>query len=136
MPRNTAGRTALALGIIGMVTSLVVVGGLVGVAAIVFGIRGRSLARSGHATNPGMATAGIAAGVLSIFIAVAVVGTWTFFKRYGDDYQNYQECVNNARTSQDENTCRERFRDDVRRGADLGGTPSPSAPTGSGPTGR
>jgi hypothetical protein len=91
------------------------VGGLLGVAAIVFGVRGRSLARRGIATNPGVATVGMLAGVLALLTALAVVGgTWTFFERYGDDYQNFQDCRKNAHTAQEQQECSRRFDDAVR----------------------
>jgi hypothetical protein len=67
------------LGVIGLATSLLVVGGLFGIAAIAFGIRGRSLARRGWATNPGVATAGMAIGVLALLTAVTFgYNAWTF----------------------------------------------------------
>jgi hypothetical protein len=121
---------ALVSGVVGLLTSLVVVGGLFGIAALVFGVRGRSLARRGEATNPGVATAGLITGALALLTAIAVVGgTWAFVERYGDDYQKYQDCLRDARTSQDREACSERFGEDVRRRADLdGATPAPSTP--------
>lgn len=73
-PRNTLGVAALVLGILALLTSWTVVGGCVlGVGAIVLGVIARERARRGEATNGGLATAGIVAGVLGLLLSAALI---------------------------------------------------------------
>ncbi|AXE23222.1 hypothetical protein C0216_06930 [Streptomyces globosus] len=79
-PRNGFGVAALVLGIVAVVgcaLNFIAVG--LGVAAIVFGVLGRSRAARGEATNGGMALAGLILGVTgallgALMLAFAVAG--------------------------------------------------------------
>jgi hypothetical protein len=79
-PRNGAGRAALVCGLIALVCAIgfflvltVPVAILLGLAAIVLGIMGRSRVRRGIATNRGSATFGIVTGLLSLLILAGLV---------------------------------------------------------------
>jgi hypothetical protein len=72
--RNGLGVAALICGILAVLTSWTVVGGIaLGLAAIVLGAFGRGRARRGEADNGGTALAGIVLGVLGIVLSGAVI---------------------------------------------------------------
>ena len=94
--RNGLGTTALVLGVIAVVLSWTVVGGIIlGVLAVVFGIVGRGRAKRGEATNRKSATAGIVTGVVGIVLAGALIafGVSVLNSPAG---KNLQQCVKNA----------------------------------------
>ncbi|WP_198145390.1 hypothetical protein [Frankia sp. EAN1pec] len=114
VPGRRTGRISLTLGVVALVTSIAVVGGAVGIAAIVTGMRARAHARRGG-TGGGMGTAGLALGALSLLVAVTVAGgTWAFYERHGDDLHRYQECRREARSPQALDECSRRFSEALR----------------------
>ncbi|WP_083473834.1 hypothetical protein [Frankia sp. R43] len=113
-PGRRAGQVAVALGALALVTSLAVVGGVVGIAAIVVGMRARAEARRGGAGG-GAGTVGLALGALSLLIAFTIAsGMWVFYERHGDDLHQYQECRRVARSDAELEDCSRRFSDAVR----------------------
>lgn len=73
-PSNGMGITALVLGLIGLLSSLTIVLGIVlGLLAVVFGFIGRAKARRGEANNGGMALAGVLCGVGAIAVSTLLV---------------------------------------------------------------
>jgi hypothetical protein len=78
-PRNGYGLTALVLGIVGAVLSVMcffaVLGVPLGIAAIVFGIVGRRIARRGESTNPGQALAGLILGIVATVVSIGMLVT-------------------------------------------------------------
>lgn len=94
--RNGAGTAALVLGIIAIVLSWTVVGGIVlGILAVVFGIVGRGRASRGEATNRGSATAGIVTGVIGVVLAGALIA-FGFSVLNSPAGKNLQQCLKNA----------------------------------------
>ena len=83
------------LGILALLTGLFLVGGLLGIAAIVLGVLGRKRAARGEATNGGMAVAGIVLGVLGLLLsALAVFGAVSLFN--SSEFSNLTECLQSA----------------------------------------
>jgi len=75
-PRNGFGVAALVLGVLALVLSWTIIGGIVpGVLALIFGLLGLARAKRGEATNSGLSVAGAVIGV--------TVGYWVG-KRYGE----------------------------------------------------
>jgi hypothetical protein len=72
-PKNGLGLAALIVGIIGLLLSIFVVGGIFGIAAVILGFIGRGNAKRGEATNGGQALGGIITGGLAILISIIVV---------------------------------------------------------------
>jgi general secretion pathway protein G len=70
-PRNTLAVWALILGIAGLVLSVVVIGGLLGLVALVLGIL--AVIRPGR---KGMAVTGIVTGCLSLLVALVAMSFW------------------------------------------------------------
>lgn len=115
-PRNGVGTGALVLGIVGLLTSWSVVGGLLfGLGAVACGIIGRSRVKEGLANNAVVAGAGIALGALATVLAVVfvfvVIG---FYRQVG--FAEYTDCM--TRAGQDQNaqsTCVQEFRSRIEK---------------------
>jgi hypothetical protein len=115
--RNGLGVAALVLGILAVVTSITVVGGVVlGIAALVLGIVGRKRATRGEATNGGVALAGIITGVIGALLSIVLValGAAAFFGTGGSDLLS---CVKDANGNQTAiNQCNADFQQRVGNG--------------------
>jgi Domain of unknown function (DUF4190) len=73
-PRNGFGIAALVLGLLALVLSLTVIGGIVfGILALIFGLLGRARAKRGESTNGGLSVAGVVLGVIGALIAIGLV---------------------------------------------------------------
>lgn len=120
------GTTALVLGVLALVSCMTVLGGLVlGILAVVFGVRGRARARRAGAGNRGAATAGVALGAVSIGLAVAVLalGLYVFVQVGGPAYIR---CLNDAHGDRAGIArCRQDFVDRVDRQRPPSPVPSP-----------
>ncbi len=113
-PKNGLGVAALVLGILALVTSLSVIGGvLLGLLAIILGIVGRGRAKRGEANNGGMALAGIILGVLGLLISVALVAVGASFFT-SDTGRQLVQCLGAAGDDQAaQQQCRQGFGEDV-----------------------
>lgn len=95
-PKNGLGVAALVLGILALLTSFTVLGGvLFGLLAIVLGLVGRGRAKRGEATNGGMALAGVILGVLGLLISVALIALGASFLN-SDSGKELQDCIESA----------------------------------------
>src|SRR4051812_10782267 len=114
-PRNGLGTAALVLGIVaipGIFT--VVLGILLGLLALIFGIIGRKRYSRREATNGGAAMAGAILG------GVAPLGSINFLAPRGpvfphpkSDIQKPRGCLNNAQTQQQQQDCQDQFRNNI-----------------------
>lgn len=115
-PRNGLGTAALVLGILAVVTSWTVFGGVVlGILAIVFGIVGRGRARRGEATNKGSATAGLVLGAIGLLLSVAliVLGASVLNSSSG---KQLRACLSNAgQDASAQQSCRQQFEKSVSK---------------------
>ena len=94
--RNGPGTAALALGIIAVVLSWTVIGGIVlGILAVVFGFVGRGRVKRGEADNRRGANAGIITGIVAIILAGGLIalGVSVLNSPAG---KNLQACLKNA----------------------------------------
>lgn len=104
-PRNGMGTAALVLGILGFLGSFIVVGIILDLLAIVFGIIGRGRAKRLEASNGGAALAGLVLGVLGVLIAIVIGlllgGAIATFLRYGgaQSIQQLQDCLTQAQNA-------------------------------------
>lgn len=92
-PRNGFGIAALVLGLLALVLSWTIIGGIVlGLLALIFGLLGRARAKRGEATNGGLSVAGIVLGSLGLLIAIGIVafGVSIINSPAG---RNYQQCL-------------------------------------------
>ncbi|RUP27119.1 MAG: DUF4190 domain-containing protein [Mycolicibacterium sp.] len=115
-PRNGMGTAALVLGIVGLLTSWSVIGGLLfGLGAVACGVLGRGRVKQGLADNGVVAGAGIVLGALATVLAVVfvfvVIG---FYRQVG--FSDYTDCM--TRAGQDQNaqsTCVQDFRGRIEK---------------------
>lgn len=109
--RNGLGTAALVLGILALLLCWTVVGGVVfGLLALIFGAIGRARVKRGEATNGGPALAGVILGLLGVVLSVVlvVVGA-TFVFHHKKAINNLDNCLKNATTQQQKNTCNQQF---------------------------
>jgi uncharacterized protein DUF4190 len=95
-PRNGFGVAALVLGVLALLLSWTIIGGvLLGALALIFGVLGRRRAKRGEATNGGVSVAGIVLGIIGVVIAIALIafGLSLFNSPVGRDYQ---QCLQQA----------------------------------------
>src|SRR3954469_8670145 len=114
-PRNGMGTAALILGIVAIPGILtVVLGILLGLLALIFGIIGRKRYSRREATNGGAAMAGAILGgfALAVSIILVAVGA-TFFAKHKSDIEKLRDCINNAQTQQQRQACQDQFQRDV-----------------------
>ncbi|MDH6247826.1 DUF4190 domain-containing protein [Mycobacterium sp. OTB74] len=99
-PENGMGVAALIVGIIALLSSWTVIGGLaLGVLALIFGLIGHSKAKKGLADNGVMAVIGLVLGVLAAVISVVIiVYTVAIFNQLG--FSEYMDCSMKANGNQ------------------------------------
>jgi len=103
-PRNGMGVAALVFGILALLTCwwLPVVGGILGIVAIILGVIGRGRAKRMEATNKGMATTGLVLGILTLIVNIILsVALFLFGVAFlnlggGASIQQFQQCLSNA----------------------------------------
>lgn len=124
--RNGLGVAALVIGIIALVASFSVVGGvLFGLVAVILGLAGRARVRRGEATNGGVALTGIVIGVIAIIAGLAFTALWVgLFRQMGAG--DYFDCLQQAGQDRDKvQQCSEEFRQSVENQLTVTRTPPP-----------
>ena len=124
-PRNGLGIAALVLAIVALLSFWSVIGGVViGVAAIILGIVGRSRANRGEASNGGVAFAGIVLGAFAVVVSLAFIAVWVgmFDQMGGNDYLDCVAGAGSDRTAVE--GCANQLRDRVEE--QLSVTPTPT----------
>ena len=113
---NRLGVTALVLGLIGLVGSVLLIGALFGLLAVVVGVLALGRIRRREATNRPVAIAGIVLGVLSLVIPlVLLVGRVTFYSSHEGQIERLQTCLQQAKTDRQREDCQQRFQDGIDR---------------------
>lgn len=114
-PLNGMGIAALVLGILALLTGFFLIGGLLGLIAIILGFIGRGRAKRGEATNGGMALAGIITGLLGLLITIGIIaaGVSVFNSKAGKDLQS---CLKSAGSDQSAvQSCQDKFSKQVTK---------------------
>jgi len=128
-PRNGLGIGALVIAIIGLVSCLTVVGGvLLGVVAVIMGLVARGRVKRGEADNGGVALAGVVLGFLSILAGLAFIPIWVIFWNgvFGVTVNEYVDCLNKAgQDSTARQQCTEQFRQHLETSSALPLTTEP-----------
>lgn len=113
-PRNGLGTAALVLGILGLLTSILFFGGLLGLIAIVLGIVALGRVRRREATNRGASIAGIVLGVLSLIIpAILLIAGFSIYSANKTEFQQLQDCLQSANGQQEQQACQTEFNNSV-----------------------
>ena len=104
---------ALVLGLLGLLTSLFVVGGLFGLLAVILGIVGLRKANAGTADGKGLAIGGLVTGALAVVVAAAVLAVGgAFLARHGSDLQDLTTCLDRAGSDATaQQACQDEFND-------------------------
>ncbi|TNM64576.1 DUF4190 domain-containing protein [Streptomyces sp. NP160] len=102
-PKNGVGLAALIIGILALLLSFTVFGGIIlGLVAIVLGIIGARRVKRGLATNRGASITGVVLGVLGLMVSIAFIALGAFFfsqtadcNQYieSNDQAGYQQCL-------------------------------------------
>jgi hypothetical protein len=103
-PRNGMGTAAIVFGILALLTCwwLPIVGGILGIVAIILGVVGRGRAKRMEATNKGVATTGLVLGILSLVVNIVLsVALFLFGLAFinlggGASIEQFQQCLANA----------------------------------------
>ncbi len=104
---------ALVLGIVGVATFFIFLGGLLGIVALVLGIVAIRQTRKGQAGGQSMAIAGtILGGAAIVITAIYAIALSAFFVKFGTQFSNFQDCLRHATTAQEQRDCRDQFRND------------------------
>lgn len=107
---------ALVLGILALLTSITVIGGIVlGLLAVVLGFLALRKAKRGEAGGRGMAIAGIVTGALGLIIAVILVAVGASLLN-SDSGKNLQSCLKDANGNQSAvQQCQQQFQNDISK---------------------
>lgn len=111
-PKNGLGVASLVVAIIALIGSVFVVGGIIGIAAVILGFIGRGRVKRREADNGGVALAGIILGLVSIIASLAMtlfyvgifrdIGATDYFdclQQAGQDRSAVQQCSDEFRQS-------------------------------------
>jgi hypothetical protein len=110
-PRNGLGTAALVCGIVGFLLAIVVLGGILGIVAVVLGIVALGRVRRGEANNRGVAIGGIVTGALAIVLAGIIVAAGAaFWAENEDEINDFRDCIEDAQGDERaEQECSDRF---------------------------
>lgn len=102
---------ALVLGILALLSSWFVLGGLLGIVSLVLGFIGLGRVKRNRSKGRGMAITGIVTGIVSIIVAIliVVIGVTMFGDLFGEAIPAYERCL-------EENTrefCDQQLQDDL-----------------------
>ena len=125
-PKNGLGIAALIAGILSLPAAFTIFGGFIlAVIAIVLGFIGYRRARTGEATNGGMAIGGIVLGVLGIILSAVLiaVGVWGFNQFGGRDLVDCMQQAGGNQAAQQQ--CEEQFRGNLEDRLSITVTPTP-----------
>jgi hypothetical protein len=126
-PRNGMGIAALVVGLLSLfgVFCFGFGGFILGLIAIVLGFLGRGKVKRGEANNGGLASAGIALGVLGIIVNIALLafGVMSFMKIGGTDFVDCMRQAGNDQAAQEE--CANSFESTLNDRFSVTLTPSP-----------
>jgi hypothetical protein len=92
-PRNGFGIAALVLGLLALVLSWTIIGGIVfGITALIFGLLGWARVKRGEATNGGLSVAGVILGLIGLLIAIGLI-VFVVSILNSPAGQNYRQCL-------------------------------------------
>ena len=125
-PKNGLGIAALIVGILSLPAAFTIFGGFIlGVIAIVLGFIGYRRARTGEATNGGMAIGGIVLGVLGVIVSAVLiaVGVWGFNQFGGRDLMDCMQQAGSDQAAQQQ--CEDEFKGNLEDRFSITVTPTP-----------
>ena len=117
LPKGTA-VASLVLGILGLLTSPFVFGGLLGLLAVILGVLALGKVKRGEADGRGLAVGGIVTGALAMLAAIGFlivyIAVGSFLSTNSDSISELNDCVKAANNDQRAiRACEERFTSQV-----------------------
>lgn len=110
---NAMAIAALVLGIGAILLFWTVFGGIVlGLLAVIFGIIGARKARGGRAPHGKMAIIGAVLGALGLVASGVIIAIGASVLN-SDEFKNFDDCVQNAKTQSERDACAEDFGRDI-----------------------
>ncbi|MER7112648.1 DUF4190 domain-containing protein [Streptomyces sp. NPDC000229] len=104
---------ALVLGIAAILLFWTVFGGIVlGLLAVIFGIIGARKARGGRAPYGKMSIIGTVLGALGLIASVVIIAIGASILN-SDEFKNFDECVQHAKTQSERDACADKFNREV-----------------------
>lgn len=102
---------SLVLGIIGILTAVILLGGLLGLVAVILGALALGKIKRGEAGGRGMAIGGIVTGVLAMLLTLLLLVTvGSFLASNSDEISNLSDCIEQANNNQTElDACQAEF---------------------------
>ena len=106
---------SLVLGILGLLSSPILLGGLLGLVAVILGVVALGKIKRGEAGGRGLALGGIVTGVLAMLVTVLILVTvGSFLANNADEINNLTECLDQANNNQTEiEACQDQFQRQV-----------------------
>jgi hypothetical protein len=94
-PRNGLGIASLVIGIVALMTSVSVLGGVIlGIVAAAIGLAARNRVKRGEANNGGVTMAGIVLGIVATVVSLIVVGAFVVIGIATEAFNSsYQHCI-------------------------------------------
>jgi hypothetical protein len=108
------GVAALVVGIVGFLLAVIVIGGVLGIVAVVLGIVALGRVRRGEANNRGVAIGGIVTGALAIVLAGVIIAAGAaFWAENEDEINNFRDCLDAADDDRAREECGDRFEQEL-----------------------
>ena len=106
---------SLVLGILGLLTSFFLLGGLLGLIAVILGVLALGKIKRGEADGRGLAIGGIITGALAMLLTILLLVTvGSFLSENSDEISELNDCVKAAGNNQPAvQVCRDRFNEQL-----------------------
>ena len=92
---------SLVLGILGLLTSFFLIGGLLGLVAVILGVVALGKIKRGEADGRGMAIGGIVTGAIALLLTILLLVTvGSFLSENKDEITQFNDCVKAANNNQ------------------------------------
>ncbi|HET6857731.1 MAG TPA: DUF4190 domain-containing protein [Streptomyces sp.] len=104
---------ALVLGILAILLFWTVIGGaLLGLLAVIFGVLGARKARGGRAQHGKMSVVGAVLGALGLVASIVIIAIGASILN-SDEFKNFDDCVQHAKTQSERDACSRDFNKDM-----------------------
>jgi hypothetical protein len=105
-PRNTAGNLSLGLGIAALLTTVLLIGGPIGLVGLVLGIIGLTRTHRKEATNLRAAAAGTVLSGIAVLATIGLLAqSAVFVSHHRSEISAYDTCLRRATTSAARTVC-------------------------------
>ncbi|CAM5472423.1 hypothetical protein GCM10010329_30930 [Streptomyces spiroverticillatus] len=111
--KNGMAVAALVLGILAVLSSIIIIGGILfGLLALIFGIIAALKARGGRAEHGVMAVIGAVLGGLGLIASGVLLAIGASFIN-SDEFKSFSDCIQHAKTQSEQDECSKQFNRDL-----------------------